>query len=97
MDSNGQGTDHGWAGNTFILGGSIEGGKIFGKYPSSLLESGDVNLGNGGMLPTTSWDFFWNVISQCFGIIDEAELNKILPNRPNFLQGDHLLTKDMFK
>ena len=31
ITSNGLGTDHGWGGNHFVLGGSVNGGKIHGR------------------------------------------------------------------
>jgi cullin-associated NEDD8-dissociated protein 1 len=97
LGSNGHGTDHAWAGNTFFLGGSVKGGQILGKYPSSLAEDGDVNIGNGRLLPTTSWEALWNGVSQWLGIMDGDALNRILPNRANFLTGNNLFTKaDMF-
>jgi uncharacterized protein (DUF1501 family) len=91
----GSGTDHGWAGNAIIAGGSVRGGQIFGKYPSSLRDSGETNLGNGVLLPTTPWESMWNAISQWIGISDDASLNKILPNRPNFLSGNTLFNRTM--
>merc|ERR1711865_1176733 len=36
LSSNGRGSDHAWGGNHFVLGGSVNGGKIFGKFPPSL-------------------------------------------------------------
>jgi cullin-associated NEDD8-dissociated protein 1 len=95
LGSNGRGTDHAWAGNTFFLGGAVRGGQILGKYPSNLDVSGELNIGNGRLLPTTPWESIWNGISQWLGIENAADLNKILPNRPNFVNGNHLFTKDM--
>merc|ERR1711865_1211613 len=36
LTSNSQGTDHGWGGNYFVMGGSVKGGHILGKYPDRL-------------------------------------------------------------
>ena len=30
------GTDHGWGGNTMIMGENIHGGQVLGEYPSWL-------------------------------------------------------------
>jgi cullin-associated NEDD8-dissociated protein 1 len=98
LGSNGKGTDHAWAGNTFFLGGSVKGGQILGKYPSNLAESGDVNIGNGRMLPTNPWESLWNGVCQWMGIERAEALNTILPKRKNFVNGNHLFTKEvMFK
>ena len=34
LSSNGNGTDHAWGGNVITMGGAINGGQIFGTYPS---------------------------------------------------------------
>jgi len=34
------GTDHGWASNGFMMGGSIKGGVIHGRYPDDLTAEG---------------------------------------------------------
>ena len=33
MTSNGRGTDHGWGGNHFVIGGAVRGGVMHGTYP----------------------------------------------------------------
>merc|ERR1712061_487921 len=38
LTSNGAGTDHAWAGNYFVLGGSVNGGRIYNEFPRSLIE-----------------------------------------------------------
>ena len=39
----GDGTDHGWGGNHFMLGGSVKRGKVLGQYPSDF-EQGNLVL-----------------------------------------------------
>jgi cullin-associated NEDD8-dissociated protein 1 len=96
LRSNGFGTDHAWGGNTFLMGGSVRGGQILGKFPSRFDDS-DINIGNGILIPTTPWEGMWNGISQWIGIDDNA-LDKVLPNRKNFLKGDYLFTREqLFK
>lgn len=36
LSSNGAGTDHAWAGNHFVLGGKVNGGRVYNDFPSSL-------------------------------------------------------------
>ena len=45
MTFNGAGTDHGWSGNHFVLGGNIRGGKVHGKYPENLHLDSELNVG----------------------------------------------------
>jgi len=93
LRSNGAGTDHAWGGNSFIAGGSVKGGKILGQYPSNFAEGGDLNIGNGILLPTTPWEAMWNAVGLWFGVGDNA-MNTILPNRRNFLNGSLLFSRD---
>jgi cullin-associated NEDD8-dissociated protein 1 len=97
LRSNGAGTDHAWSGNTFILGGSVKGGQILGKYPSKLNDT-ELDLGNGILIPTTPWEAVWNGIAQWIGITDENDLNQLLPNRINFLNSSALFSaQNLFK
>ena len=94
--TNGQGSDHGWGGNYFVLGGQVDGGKFLGTYPDSLSDEGDWGLGRGRILPTSSWEAIWYGIAQWFGVTDDAALKRVLPNKDNF--GDGLFSKaEMFK
>jgi uncharacterized protein (DUF1501 family) len=61
----------------------VKGGQILGKYPSNLAEGGEVNIGNGSLMPTTSWESLWNAVCEWLNI-PESAMNDILPNRPNF-------------
>lgn len=78
------GSDHAWAGNYFLFGGSVKGGKILGKYPTSFRDSYPYNIGQGRLIPTHSWDAIWYGISQWFGIKNVYDLEYVLPNSGNF-------------
>merc|ERR1711924_377746 len=51
LSSNGAGTDHAWAGNHFVIGGNVNGGRVYNDFPSSLLDGNDQDLGRGRLLP----------------------------------------------
>ena len=80
---NGNGTDHAWGGNVMVMGGPVQGGQIFGDYPSLELNS-EYELGGGGIiLPTRSVDEYFAELAMWFGV-SASELNTILPNIGNF-------------
>jgi len=80
----GDGSDHAWGGNYFMIGGGVDGGRILGSYPDDLTEDGPLNIGRGRLIPTTSWDKIMNGIAQWTGLSDTQDLNEVLPNRNNF-------------
>ena len=82
LTSNGNGTDHGWGGNVFVMGDAINGQRIFGDYPSLRLES-DLDLGSGRLIPTLSADEYFAELSLWFGV-PRSDLKTIFPNIGNF-------------
>lgn len=83
LRSNGRGTDHAWGSNNFVMGGPVNGGKIYGTFPDVTLDSND-DVGYGGrMLPTTSVDQFFGELLRWFGV-STADLSYVLPNIGNF-------------
>ena len=82
LSSNGSGSDHAWGGNHFIIGGSANGGKIYGNYPS-LAMGGPLDIGRGRVLPTTSVDAYMAEIAGWFGV-PQSELATVIPNIHNF-------------
>ena len=82
LTSNGNGTDHGWGGNVFAMGGAVNGQRIFGEYPSLRLES-DLDLGSGRLMPTLSADEYFAELSLWFGV-PPSDLKTIFPNLGNF-------------
>ena len=83
LRSNGRGTDHAWGGNSFVMGGPVDGGKIYGTFPDLTLDS-NADVGYGGrLLPTTSVDQLFAELLRWFGV-SSADLPYILPNIANF-------------
>lgn len=85
LTSNGDGTDHGWAGNQIIMGEPVRGGRIFGDMPAQVINSND-DLGDGRIIPTTSIDQFGAEIAQWFGL-GQSEINDVFPNLHRFDPG----------
>ncbi|MDA1067418.1 MAG: DUF1501 domain-containing protein [Verrucomicrobia bacterium] len=83
LRSNGRGTDHAWGGNSFVMGGQVNGGRVYGTYPNMALDGPD-DIGQGGrFLPSTSVDVVVAEIAQWFGV-SNADLPYVLPNIGNF-------------
>jgi uncharacterized protein (DUF1501 family) len=82
LTSNGLGSDHAWGGNAFMLGGSVNGGRIYGQYPI-LATGGPLDIGRGRLLPTTSVDEYGAELASWFGV-PAAELSTVFPNSGNF-------------
>jgi uncharacterized protein (DUF1501 family) len=83
LRSNGRGTDHAWGSNAMVLGGKIDGGKIFGTYPDLTLDGPD-DVGRGGrLLPSTAADLYFAELLRWFGV-SPANMPYVLPNIANF-------------
>jgi uncharacterized protein (DUF1501 family) len=79
---NGDGTDHGWGGHHFVVGGSVAGGDIYGEVPEMTLGHAQ-DAGNGRLIPTTSVEQFAAPLGAWYGL-DEAQLGSALPGLGNF-------------
>jgi uncharacterized protein (DUF1501 family) len=89
--SNGDGTDHGWGGHHFVMGGAVKGGDIYGNVPvlgaknanNNDFDSSPNQIGNGSLLPDTSVDQFGATLARWFGVSDTDALT-VFPNLANF-------------
>jgi uncharacterized protein (DUF1501 family) len=82
LKSNGQGSDHGWGGHQFVIGGAVKGGRIVGQMPPAALGT-SVDVGQGRLLPTTASDTYAATFARWLGAT-EAELDTIFPNLRRF-------------
>ena len=89
FESNGSGSDHGWGGHHFVMGGAVRGGDLYGSFPAYGLADGSGGftspnqLANGALLPSISVDQYAATLGRWFGVSD-ASLLGILPNLANF-------------
>ena len=82
LTSNGKGSDHGWGGHHIVMGGSVQGGSIYGDYPI-LSASSPLDVGRGVYAPTTSVDEYFAELARWFGV-PASELDQVLPNVRSF-------------
>ena len=82
LTSNGNGSDHAWGGNVMVMGGSVNGGQVYGEYPS-LAIGGNDDVGGAILLPTISTDEYFAELSKWFGV-SNGDMNYVLPNIGHF-------------
>jgi uncharacterized protein (DUF1501 family) len=85
LTSNGDGTDHGWAGVQMVIGQSVRGRQVFGQYPL-LQVGGPDDAGGGRMIPTLSTFQYAATLGRWFGV-PESELARVAPGLGNFTAG----------
>jgi uncharacterized protein (DUF1501 family) len=86
LDSNGEGSDHGWGSHHFVVGGAVKGGELYGTWPETVLR-GPNDVGRGNLLPTTSVNQYAATLANWFGIAD-TQMADVLPNAANFPQAN---------
>ncbi len=86
-----KGTDHAWASNQFVVGGSqINGGDIVGIQPDSsnpadFRSGGQYSTDNRGrLIPSHSVDEYMAELIKWFGDFSDSDLDMILPNYHRF-------------
>jgi len=82
LTSNGAGSDHAWGGNHIVMGGGVNGRRIFGQYPD-LFEDNALDTGRGRLIPTTSVDEYFADLALWLGV-DKTNLPLVLPNIERF-------------
>jgi uncharacterized protein (DUF1501 family) len=77
------GSDHAWGSHHIILGGAVQGGKIYGTFPTLALGGPDDASSNGRWVPTTASAQYAATLAQWFGL-PASDLPYVLPYIANF-------------
>ena len=78
MTANGDGTDHGWGGEHFVIGDAVRGRDIYGEMPG-LVSTGNDDAGWGQIIPKLATDQYAATLARWFGV-SEANIDLILPS-----------------
>ncbi len=86
LQSNGRGSDHGWGGHQFVIGGAVQGQRIVGQFPRVAL-GGPEDAGQGRLIPSTPVDALAASLGRWMGV-SNTDLSQALPNLSRFSAAD---------
>jgi uncharacterized protein (DUF1501 family) len=78
-----QGSDHAWGSHHIVMGGAVNGGKMYGTFPTLALGGPDDSGSNGRWVPTTASTQYAATLAQWFGV-STAQLPTVFPYIGNF-------------
>jgi uncharacterized protein (DUF1501 family) len=80
------GSDHAWGSHHFIMGGGVQGGKIYGTFPDLVVGGNfDTDTGTGARgrwIPGTSVDQYASTLATWYGLT-QSDLGIVFPNIAN--------------
>jgi uncharacterized protein (DUF1501 family) len=82
LTSDGGGSDHAWGGNHLVMGGAVNGGKVYGQYPS-LYANNPLDVGRGRLIPQIAVDSYFAELALWLGV-SPSNLPLVIPNIGNF-------------
>jgi uncharacterized protein (DUF1501 family) len=82
-NTNGDGSDHGWGSNHFVVGGAVKGGDIYGNMADLTIRGPDDSGTRGSWIPTTSVDEYAATLANWFGV-SATNLPVVFPNIGRF-------------
>ncbi len=82
LNSDGDGSDHGWGSMQFVLGGAVKGQAFYGA-PPVVANDGPDDVGRGRLLPNIAVDQLGATLGTWFGV-SNTELNMVLPQLSNY-------------
>lgn len=82
LQSNDDGSDHGWGSMHFVMGDAVRGQRFYGTPPAVGNNTPD-DVGQGRLLPTMSVDQYAATLASWFGV-SAGDLPTVLPNIGNY-------------
>ena len=82
LQSNDDGSDHGWGSMHFVMGGAVKGQRIYGTPPAIGNGTAD-DVGQGRLIPTISVDQYASTLAGWFGV-SAGQMATVLPNIGNY-------------
>ncbi len=82
LQSNDDGSDHGWGSHHFVVGGAVRGTRFYGTAPAIGNGTPD-DVGQGRLLPSTSVDQYASTLASWFGV-SGSDMPTVLPNIGNY-------------
>jgi uncharacterized protein (DUF1501 family) len=86
LPSNGLGSDHGWGSHQMIMGGAVQGQRMYGTFPT-LAVNGPDDTGTGRWIPTTAVDEYSATLARWFGV-SNTDMPMVFPNLGRFARPD---------
>jgi len=83
QEASGGGSDHAWGSHHIIMGGAVNGGDLYGKFPTIALAGPDDAGTEGRWIPSTALDQYAATLGAWFGAAP-GDLSTIFPNLANF-------------
>ena len=83
LQPSGTGSDHGWGGHQFVIGGGVNGGRFYGQFPTLALGGPDDANTRGVLIPTTSVAQVGATLAAWFGT-PAAAIGNLFPNLAAF-------------
>ncbi|WAC18636.1 DUF1501 domain-containing protein [Luteolibacter sp. SL250] len=86
-NSNGKGSDHAWGSHQMIVGGAVNGGRLYGHIPLLEIDGPDDTGSRGSWIPKVSTDEMAATLALWFGV-PVGDLPQVLPNIGRFANPD---------
>jgi uncharacterized protein (DUF1501 family) len=83
FSTNGKGSDHAWGSHHLVLGGAVNGGRVYGRMPVLVANGPDDTGSRGSWIPTTSVDEYSATLAKWFGV-SNTDMPLVLPNIRRF-------------
>src|SRR5882672_746330 len=82
LNSNGDGSDHGWGAHHLAVGGAVKGGDVYGAFPTVVL-GGPEDVGRGNLLPVQAVVQYAGTLASWFGV-PAGSLATVVPGVESF-------------